>query len=135
MKPACAFLSMTVSLASCSTCTPHAPVCHSATRQLPKPSVRPPTLVPQAAEVWQQSERWMERGGAPPVETWCLFGTGEAAGGRKGVEACKRGFPEAWQEHTCKPDACLGQARMLQQGNGWQQAGVGLPRLGGVAGG
>ncbi|PRW50953.1 group XV phospholipase [Chlorella sorokiniana] len=30
----------------------------------------------QAADVWEASEAWMERGGAPPVESWCLFGTG-----------------------------------------------------------
>lgn len=80
---------------NCSTRTPHAPVCRPAAGPLPKPPAHPRTQVLQAAEVWQQSERWMESGGAPPVETWCLFGTGAAAGER--VTACQRGFNEAWR--------------------------------------
>lgn len=46
--------------------------------------------------MWDDSERWMERGGAPPVETWCLFGTGEPEAGGQAVVACITSPLEAW---------------------------------------
>lgn len=46
--------------------------------------------------MWDDSERWMERGGAPPVETWCLFGTGEPEAGGQAVAACITSPLEVW---------------------------------------